>query len=255
MRQSLVHLAALGLFFACTTPPPEAPAAPEAVRAPQPPAAEVAESPSPPAESVKPGINDEFLSPELDVGRFVGIFEGESREIARQRDEIVRALGLRGGEELADVGAGTGLFLEAFATAVGAEGRVFAVDLSPRFLDFLRERVRLGDLANVEVVACSERSVELPVGAIDVAFLCDTYHHFEYPEDSLASIHRALRARGALVVVDFERVPGLSRPWILEHVRAGKEAVSAEIQAAGFELEAELPAGLAENYMLRFRKR
>ena len=86
-------------------------------------------------------------------------------------------------------------------------------------------------------------------------FACDTYHHFEYPQATLASIRRALRPGGTLVVVDFERIPGKTRPWLLDHVRCGKGQVIAEIAAAGFELVEEVPLGLEENYFLRFVRR
>ena len=85
-------------------------------------------------------------------------------------------------------------------------------------------------------------------------FVCDTYHHFTYPRTELASLHRALRPGGRLVVVDFERVEGVSSDWVLEHVRAGKEAVRAEIEAAGFTFLDQPATGLEENYCVRFRR-
>jgi predicted methyltransferase len=67
-------------------------------------------------------------------------------------------------------------------------------------------------------------------------------------------LRRALRPGGALVVVDYERIPGRTGPFILGHVRAGKQETAKEIEQAGFVLEAELEVeGLVENYMLRFR--
>src|SRR5690606_28394541 len=96
----------------------------------------------------------------------------------------------------------------------------------------------------------------LPKASIDVIFVCDTYHHFSHPESTLASLHRALRPGGRLVVVDFERIPGVSREWLLDHVRAGKEVFRAEIEAAGFVLDREVEiAGLEENYCLTFTRR
>ena len=57
------------------------------------------------------------------------------------------------------------------------------------------------------------------------------------------------------MVVDFERVPGRSREWVLNHVRAGKEQVKEEIVQAGFALKEEVKVkGLEENYFLRFAK-
>lgn len=205
--------------------------------------------------SVKPGINKSFLDPELDVQQYVQRFETESREIFTKRAQIARAVGIQRGMTIADIGAGTGLFLEMFAKDVGDEGKVYAVDISEKFVANLRDRAGQKHLQQVEVVQCTEKSAELPANAVDIAFVCDTYHHFEYPQNTLASIHRALRPGGKLVIVDFERIEGVSRQWLLDHVRAGKAVFRQEVVDAGFAVEEEVAIeGLQENYFLRFRK-
>ena len=210
---------------------------------------------APDEPSVRPGVNEHFLAEDLDVERFSEIFEGESREIYTARREIVRQLELEPGTAIADIGAGTGLFLPLFNAAVGPSGRVYAVDISPKFLAHLRERAQREELGRVSVVTGKARSAELAEASVDVAFVCDTYHHFEYPRSYLASLYRAVRPGGALVVIDFERIPGQSRDWVLEHVRAGREVFIEEIQRAGFVLEKEIEVdGLVENYVLRFRR-
>ncbi len=206
-------------------------------------------------ESVKPGINENFLNPDLDVDEWVKRFEIESREVFSARIEILKALALAPGEAVADVGAGTGLFTAAMSKAVGDGGKVYAVDISEAFVKHLKARAADEKLANVEAVLCDEDSVKLPAASVDVVFVCDTYHHFEFPKSTLASIHEALKPGGRLIVVDFERIPGESSEWILNHVRAGKEEFTAEIEAAGLKLEEALKIpGLKENYALRFRK-
>jgi predicted methyltransferase len=91
---------------------------------------------------------------------------------------------------------------------------------------------------------------------VDLVFVCDTYHHFEYPKQSLAGIHRALRPGGELVVVEFKREPGVSPAWILEHVSKGQSEVIKEIEAAGFVLTNDHTSPLLkDNYVLRFRKK
>ncbi len=214
-----------------------------------------AQPPEPGAESsVRSGINDKYLAPDLDIDEWTKRFEGEAREIFVRRREIVEQLGLTSGMAVADVGAGTGLFVGPLAAAVGPAGKVYAVDISPRFVAHLRQRTSDEGLTPVEVVLGKERSMELPDDSIDLAFVCDVYHHFEYPRSMLASLRRVLRPGGALVVIDFERIPGRTREWILDHVRAGKEVFTEEIEDAGFVLEKELQVdGLLENYMLRFR--
>jgi len=72
---------------------------------------------------------------------------------------------------------------------------------------------------------------------------------------ALALLATALVAPGALYVVDFERIPGESPEWVLDHVRAGREVFRSEIEAAGFRSEGEVEVpGLSDNYMLRFRR-
>ena len=58
----------------------------------------------------------------------------ESRDVVAGRDAVVEAIGLKTGDRVADIGAGTGLFLKSFATAVSDQGRVFAIDISPRLV-------------------------------------------------------------------------------------------------------------------------
>ena len=206
-------------------------------------------------ESVRPGVNEKYLAPDLDVEEWRLRFETESREIFRSRRQIAEQLQLEAGMSVADVGAGTGLFLDLLVQGVGPEGSVYAVDIAPNFIEHLRERVTKGGLTQVKVVVAKERSAELPVASVDLVLVCDTYHHFEYPQSVLASLRAALRPGGALVVIDFERIPGLTPDWILEHVRAGKAEFAQEIESAGFVLEEDLQVdGLSDNYMLRFRR-
>lgn len=206
-------------------------------------------------KSVRPGINKSFLDPTLNVSDWLGRFEVESREVFAQRAAVVKACGIRPGQTVADIGAGTGFFSRLFAEAVGPAGEVFAVDISPKFLEHITRKAREEKITNITTVACTDRSVKLGAESIDVAFVCDTYHHFEYPHSTLGSIYQALKPGGTLIVIDFERIPGKSREFILNHVRAGKDVFRGEIEAARFELveEVDIP-GFKENYFLKFRK-
>ena len=205
-------------------------------------------------EETKPGINANFLDPNLDVEDFVRRFEIESREVFASRLEILKNCELKRGNVIADIGAGTGLFTRMFSRSVD-DGWVYAVDIAPKFLDHIRKSSDEIGLTNITPVLCGEDSVSLPANSIDVAFICDTYHHFEHHEATLASIHKALKEDGRLIVIDFNRIPGKTREWLLNHVRAGKEVFQAEIVKAGFELiEDRRVAGLEENYFLIFEK-
>jgi ubiquinone/menaquinone biosynthesis C-methylase UbiE len=202
-------------------------------------------------KSVRPGINKPFENP--DVKDFVGKFEVESREVYARRKEIVAACGLKPGMAVADVGAGTGLFTRLFARAVGPTGKVFAVDISRNFVRYIEKTAKEAGLANVTGIVCTATSVELPAASVDLVFICDTYHHFEFPFKTLKSIHRALRPHGQMVVVDFKRIKGVSSEWVMNHVRAGQKTVTREIEASGFKLAQEKNL-LKDNYVLRFER-
>lgn len=206
-------------------------------------------------QSVKPGINKDFLSRELNVDEYIKKFEVESREVYSHRQQLSELLELEEGLAIADIGAGTGAYLNLFAERVGSQGKVFAVDISPRFIEHLQERVKEAGWKQVEVIACDDRQTGLAVNVIDRAYICDTYHHFEFPLNTMGSLYKAMKPGGMLVVVDFDRVPGKSRDWVLNHVRGSKEEFRAEIEAVGFQwLDEPTVEGLTENFIMRFRK-
>jgi len=205
--------------------------------------------------SVKPGINDKFLDPKLNVEEWTKKFETESREIFHQREKIVAAAGLKPGMFMADIGAGTGLFTLHFAQAVGENGKVYAVEIAKNFLEHIKARASKASASNVQTILCTEKSVELSESSIDLAFICDVYHHFEFPSASLATLHKALKPGGELVLIDFKRIPGVTSDFIMGHVRAGQEVFEAEVIAAGFEKVDEVKDLLKENYFVKFRRK
>ena len=203
-------------------------------------------------KSVRPGINDSFQNP--DVEQFKGRFEVESREVFAKRVEIVAASGVTEGKTVADIGAGTGLFTRLFAEKVGPKGRVIAVDIAPKFIEHIRQTAREANLTNIDFQLCTTDSTELPPASVDFAFICDTYHHFEFPNKTMRSLHQALRPGGKVVLIDFRRVEGESSDWTMEHVRAGQEVFEAEVAAAGFRKVEEKSGILKENYLVIFEK-
>lgn len=203
-------------------------------------------------QSVKPGINDSFKNP--DVKSYVERFEGESREVYAQREKIVEACAIKPGMVIADVGAGTGFYTRLFAKTIGEEGQVFAVDITPKFIEHIRESCELTGVKNVSPVLCQPDSVNLPPASVDLVYICDTYHHFEFPQRTMASIHRALKPNGRIVLIDFVREQGQSSEWTMNHVRAGQATFEKEIILAGFKKDKEVKDVLKENYFVIFSK-
>jgi ubiquinone/menaquinone biosynthesis C-methylase UbiE len=154
---------------------------------------------------------------------------------------------------VADIGAGTGLLTRLFAPAVGDKGKVYAVDIAQKFLDHVKKTCEEKGVKNVVTVRCTQTSVELPANSIDLAFICDTYHHFEFPYKTMASLHKALKPGGQLIVIDFHRIKGESTDWVMNHVRAGQEVFAKEIEESGFK-QVEEKKFMKQSYFLRFEK-
>ncbi len=203
-------------------------------------------------KSVKPGINDSFRDPK--VSEYVERFEIESSEVFSKRKEIVETCKIAAGSSVADIGAGTGIFTRLFSEAVGAKGQVYAVDIAQNFLDHIDKTNREADRKNVQTVLCTADETKLPESSVDVAYICDTYHHFEFPIKTMTSLHKAMKSGGRVFVIDFKRIEGETSDWTLNHVRAGQEVFEAEILSCGFKKVGEHSDLLKENYFVVFEK-
>ncbi len=203
-------------------------------------------------KSVNPGINKPYEPP--NVPDSIQRFESNGRDVFDHRQEIVAAVGLKPGMTVADVGAGTGLFTRLFSPVVGAQGKIYAVDISKEFIDHISQTAREQKLANIVGIVCKQDSVELPPASVDLVFICDVYHHFEFPQKTMHTIYTALKPKGQIVLIDYRRIPGVSADWILGHVRAGQEVFTQEIVDAGFKPVEEQKDLLKESYFVRFEK-
>jgi SAM-dependent methyltransferase len=199
-------------------------------------------------------MNAVWTAPTLDVARWVRQFENPQREVIANRAAIVAALRLQPGERVADVGAGTGAYLAALSAAVGPEGHVFAVDISPGFLMHVAQRAGREGWGNVSAVLGRGDNPTLPARALDAIITVNTFHHFEAPETMLAHLARALKPGGRLLVVDFV-IDKHTSPERKAMTGRNRESVIALIKAAGFSLDEDvfIPT-LRENYALRFRR-
>ncbi len=203
-------------------------------------------------KSVNPGINKTYEHP--DVPESIQRFESNGRDVFDHRQEIVAALELKPGMTVADIGAGTGLFTRLISPAVGATGKVFAVDIAKEFIDHIEKTAHEQKMDNIVGIVCKQDSTELPPNSVDLVFICDVYHHFEFPQRTLHSIYGALKPKGQIVLIDYQRIPGKSSDFVMGHVRAGQEVFTQEIVDAGFKQIDEKKNLLKESYFVRFEK-
>src|SRR5262245_39438876 len=161
--------------------------------------------------------------------------ERPGRDEEQKPDEIIRTMGLRNGDVVADLGAGTGYFTRRLAKAVAPSGRVYAVDIQPEMLELLEKNAAKAGLTNVTAVLGTEDDPKLPEGALDWILLVDVYHEFQQPAPMLRKMRSALKSTGRVALVEY-RLDGTTAAHIRPEHRMTPEQVLAEWEPAGFRL-------------------
>lgn len=137
--------------------------------------------------------------------------EREEREREERTDLLVKALALKPGMVVADIGAGTGYLSRRVAPAVMPGGKVLAVDVQPQMVAMLQAAVRQSGLTQIQPVLGAEDDVKLPAQSVDLAIMVDVYHELAMPYEVLTSVVQALKPGGQVVFVEYRaedpRVP------------------------------------------------
>jgi ubiquinone/menaquinone biosynthesis C-methylase UbiE len=119
----------------------------------------------------------------------------------QQPDRVLRTLGLRRGGVVADVGSGPGYFTARLARAVGARGRVYAVDPEPEVLQVLVRR--LDGAQNITPVLSRDDDPMLPPASCDLALFVNAYHHVADGPAFVRRLARCLKRGGRLAAIDW----------------------------------------------------
>src|SRR5215510_4714553 len=147
---------------------------------------------------------DRHGNPE-DLAAYIGKMESPDREEWQKPSEVLRALALRSGQVACDIGAGPGYFSLRLSQAVGESGVVYAVDVEPRILQVLLDRIEKSRAANVVPVLALRGNPLLPRAACDLILIVDTFHHFPDPVAYLRRLALSLRKDGRIVNIDFHK--------------------------------------------------
>jgi ubiquinone/menaquinone biosynthesis C-methylase UbiE len=163
----------------------------------------------------------------------LGWLEREEREHEEAPSRALDAIKLSPTDVIADVGAGSGYYAFRLAPKV-PQGRVIAIDIQQEMLDYLRAKAEEQGIHNVVAHLGRIDDVQLPEASLDAALLVDAYHEFSHPAEMLASLNRALKPQGQLILLEFRgedpRVP-IKPLHKMTEAQARKE-----LAAAGFSL-------------------
>ncbi len=140
-----------------------------------------------------------------DPKAYIGTLEDPKRDAYQKPHEVVHALGLKPGEIIADIGAGSGYFTFHLARHVGEKGKVYAVDVSPDMILHVNRRIREFKMNNVVSVLADPDDPLLPDQSVNRFFICDVWHHVENQTKYLSLMKKMLKPGGEVVMIDFHK--------------------------------------------------
>ena len=186
------------------------------------------------------------------IDTYIQALERPERDEYQQPDKVIEALGLTQGMVVADVGAGSGYFTRRFAKVVGETGKVLAVDVEQKMLDYNKQELEKQGLANrVGFVLVKPDDPALSENSVDLVFLCNTYHHVEHHGDYWAQIKSALKPNGRVVIVDYYHDERSGKLGFSKHHLVPRERVIENMEKAGLSFLKE-HTFLPRQYFLEF---
>jgi arsenite methyltransferase len=152
--------------------------------------------------------------------------------------DVIEALDLKEGDQVADLGAGEGYFVAELSEAVGESGKVYAVDVEGEIVVALAERFP-PDASNVESILGRYDDPLLPDGGVDLILIVNTYHHIEDRPAYFRQLKQDLRPSGRVAVLEpNEDLGGLLRLALDEGHTSSAPVVEEEMREAGYEVAA-----------------
>jgi ubiquinone/menaquinone biosynthesis C-methylase UbiE len=184
-----------------------------------------------------------------DPKSYIGALEDPKRDAYQKPREVLTALGLKSGEIIADIGAGSGYFTFRLAQPVGDKGRIYAVDVSPDMILHINRRVRELKATNVVSILADPDDPLLLDASIDRFFFSDSWHHIEAQTKYLSLVKRMLKPGGEVVMIDFHKKDLPVGPPL--QMKIAREDVIKQMETNGFRLAKE-HAFLPYQYFLVF---
>jgi len=166
---------------------------------------------------------------------FLKILNMEASSSRSRPREIIEKLRIQEGCTVADLGSGGGYFTLEFARRVGRTGRVFAVDVKPKYLDLIRRQSQHEGLNNIAFVTAENEGVELPEESIDLVFVRNTFHHLSERVEYFRNFKKFLKPDGKAAIIEYKAKGRLSFATLFKHYTPA-EVIRREMEAAGYSL-------------------
>jgi len=187
-----------------------------------------------------------------DLKAYLETLDDPARDREQKPSQVIEALGIKPGMAVADLGSGSGYFTRRFVEAVTETGRVYAVDVEPEMLDYVKESiVHMHIPSTVEFVLARPDNPKLPFESVDLIFICNTFHHLENRPTYFEHLKSALKPGGRIAIVDFYHDDRSGDLGFSKQHLVPRETVLEEMGKGGYKLARE-HTFLPRQYFLEF---
>lgn len=132
----------------------------------------------------------------------LSIFEYPDRDKKLHIERVMDLLDIVPGKSVADVGAGSGWFTVRAAARVGPSGKVYAEDINPDAIEYIKNRATKENLANVHTILGQVGDTKLPSSSVDAVLILKTYHEFAHPVPLMNRLRASLRPGAKIGIID-----------------------------------------------------
>jgi SAM-dependent methyltransferase len=148
-----------------------------------------------------------FPAPDRPVAQIVSPTwsSGADRDAADESGQLIRALDIKPGMAVADIGAGSGYHTLRLSPAVGSTGVIYAEDIVDSYMSGLRSEAARRGLKNVRIVVGKVDDPGLAPRSVDRAIMIHMYHEIASPYALLWRLAPALKPGGRVAVIDLDR--------------------------------------------------
>ncbi len=114
----------------------------------------------------------------------------------RYMRHVIDRVAPREGETVLELGPGPGAFSIDMARRLGPEGKLFSVDIQPKMIELLNDKIRKAKVNNIQTIVASAYDMPLDDNSIDRVFLVTVLPEIPDPAKGLREIYRVLKPGG-----------------------------------------------------------
>lgn len=148
---------------------------------------------------------------------------------------------LRSGMVFVDVGCGNGFFSILAGKKVGADGKVYAVDVDASAIEKLKQKASVEGLKNISAKVGKAEDTVFCLECADFVFYSMDLHDFNDPSKVLQNAKKMIKPKGQIIDLDWKKIDMPFGPPV--SIRFSEEQATGLMRSVGFNIAEVRDAG------------